>query len=294
MADENIQANGYSGLEDYFKNVSDEEHTISKQLHSLTFTYTNADGNQEQKNTWVDWHMIPSSRPSFAMPELKKYSQDIPGGNGEIDLTYSLTGYPAYKNRTGSIEFIVSNTGLLTSLSDPYGYNYDTTSGWQGIKSDIANCLHGRSLHIESEDMPGQYFKGRITVDEWKSNAYYSSITLKYDVEPFKYSITDSTNLWKWDPFNFRTGVIREYTTNRMPYTTDGTEFTVTGTIVPVVPTVYVTTEATVSTGNGVFDLSVGYNKNPLLQIYPSKQQWTFKAKSESGRAAIYFRERSL
>ena len=68
--------------------------------HSITFG---------DKNTWDDWHLIPSSRPLFNPPTPKTKYQDIPGANGKLDLSEALTGYPVYDNRIGSFEFYVMN-----------------------------------------------------------------------------------------------------------------------------------------------------------------------------------------
>ena len=68
--------------------------------HSVTFG---------DKNTWDDWRLVPASRPVFNPPAQKVKTLEIPGGDGVIDLSQSLTGYPVYQNRTGSIEFIVMN-----------------------------------------------------------------------------------------------------------------------------------------------------------------------------------------
>lgn len=61
------------------------------------------------KNTWEDWHLIPSSRPVVNPPTPKTTYIDIPGGDGIIDLSTALTGYPVYNNREGSWNFIVAN-----------------------------------------------------------------------------------------------------------------------------------------------------------------------------------------
>ena len=68
--------------------------------HSITYG---------EKNTWDDWHLLPSTRPLFNPPPTKTKQVDIPGANGAIDLSESLTGYPVYENRTGSTEFYVAN-----------------------------------------------------------------------------------------------------------------------------------------------------------------------------------------
>ena len=49
------------------------------------------------KNTWDDWHLIPTTRPLFAPPGVKKNIVSIPGGDGSLDLTEALTGRPTYK-----------------------------------------------------------------------------------------------------------------------------------------------------------------------------------------------------
>lgn len=255
---------------------------ISKQLHSLTFT----NDDDESKNTWDDWHLVPSSRPVLNPPSTKTYDEDIPGANGKIDLTEALTGYPSYNNRTGSLEFVVMHQGLDTSLGDPYGYLNTSNSGWQGVFTEISNFIHGQSMKVESEDYPDWYFKGRMSVNKWKSDQTASTITLDYDLEPFRYSATDTSDMWKWDPFNFKTGIIHTYSGLSL-----GSSTKVIGTVIPVVPTVFVTSSCNLTTKDGTFKMNAGMNKNPLIIVYPGEQTWTFTG---SGSAAIYFRERSL
>lgn len=254
---------------------------IAKQIHSLDITV-----GDTKINTYDDWHLVPKSRPVFAPPSLKKYSQDIPGTNGEIDLTTALTGYPAYQNRTGSIDFMVMHNGLSSSLGDDIGYNNNSNSRWQGMYSEIENFLHGQAVKIESSDFPDWYYSGRMTVSGWTSDEQYSTITINYDLEPFRYSITESADLWKWDPFNFKTGLIRTYGSMDL-----GASHMIVGTVTPIIPTVFVTSACTVTTPTATVNLKSGSNKNPLLVIYPGKQTWSFTG---SGKVGIYFRERSL
>ena len=154
--------------------------------HSITF------GN---KNTWDDWHLIPSTRPLFNPPSTKTHYLDIPGGNGKIDLSESLTGYPVYDNRTGSNEFYVAN-----------GY-----VSWEKLYSEIMNYLHGRTMKAYLEDDPYFYYEGRFEVNQWKSDKYWSTITINYDVYPYKKEPNSSLEPWLWDPFDFEYGIIREY-----------------------------------------------------------------------------------
>lgn len=152
------------------------------------------------KNTWDDWHILPTERPVFAPPEPKTHYIDIPGGNGSLDLTESLTGYPVYNNRTGSFTFRVMND---------YG-------NWSERYSEIMEHLHGRNMKAVLADDDQWFYQGRFTVDGWKSGSTWSEITIGYNVNPFKWSVLSSTEPWLWDPFNFETGIIWEDTFNNV------------------------------------------------------------------------------
>lgn len=158
--------------------------------HSVTFG---------DKNTWDDWHLVPSSRPVFNPPTLKTKTLEIPGGDGVIDLSETLTGYPVYNNRTGSMEFIFVN-----DFYEPV----KTHQEWYEVYSNITDYLHGQQLQAFLEDDKEYYYEGRFTVNNWKSDKNHSIITIDYDVGPYKWLIHSSLEDWLWDPFNFKTGVI--------------------------------------------------------------------------------------
>ena len=154
--------------------------------HSITFG---------TKNTWDDWHLIPTTRPVFNPPTVKASTIDLPGGDGVLDLTEFIAGRPLYNNRTGSFEFIADKDFMR----------------WEELYSEILNYLHGRSLKAVLEDDPGYYYQGRFTVNQWNSDKLYSKITIDYDVFPYKKETGAALDQWLWDPFNFKTGIIRVY-----------------------------------------------------------------------------------
>lgn len=164
--------------------------------HSITFG---------EKNTWDDWRLVPSSRPVFNPPTQKVKTLDIPGGDGVIDLSQALTGYPVYQNRTGSIEFIVMN-----------GFK-----PWHMAYSDIMDYLHGQTMRAVLEDDPEYFYEGRFTVNAWKSEKDWSRIVIDYSVGPYKWSVLSSLDDWLWDPFNFQNGVIRTALFKDIAVTTD-------------------------------------------------------------------------
>lgn len=165
--------------------------------HSITFG---------DKNTWDDWHLVPTSRPLFKPPPPKVKTLDIPGGDSLVDLSTSLTGYPVYSNREGSVEFMAEN-----------GFR-----PWSDLYSDIMDYLHGRTMRAILEDDPEYFYEGRFAVNEWKSEKDCSKIVIDYSVRPYKRFIRSSLYDWKWDPFNFTKDIAFTKCFKEVPV---GTEF---------------------------------------------------------------------
>ena len=147
------------------------------------------------KNTWDDWHLIPATRPLFNPPTVKENMVNIPGGDGVLDLTASLAGRPTYNNRTGSWTFYVQN-----------GFK-----DWSVLYSEIMVYLHGQTFKAILEDDPAYFYEGRFSVNQWKSDKDCSQVVINYNVGPYKKEIDNTGSDWLWDPFNFETGIIRNY-----------------------------------------------------------------------------------
>jgi hypothetical protein len=145
-------------------------------------------------NTYDDWHLVPSSRPTIVNPQLITNYIDIPGASGSVDMSEALTGFPIYSDREGDLEFYVLN-------------DYGT---WTTRRNIINNTLHGQRATLYLEDEPDFYYTGRLEVNDWKSQKDFSTITLHYRLEPYKYAVDDVGDGWRWDPFNFETGIIGE------------------------------------------------------------------------------------
>lgn len=154
--------------------------------HSITFG---------DKNTWDDWHLFPSSRPVFNPPLPKTIYIDIPGADWHLDMSKALTGEMTYEGRTGSFEFIVDN-----------GH-----AEWYELYSEIMDYLHGQTMRATLEDDPSYFYEGCFSVNKWKSDPHNSKIIIDYNVAPYKFELSSSLEDWLWDPFNFETGIIREY-----------------------------------------------------------------------------------
>lgn len=190
-------------------------------------------------NTYKDFYLVPTTIPVISPPAVKTKTIDIPGANGAIDLTESLTPYPVYKNRTGSLEFAVLNDRIEyynRYRYAPHSMNpqhaIDGKHAWSILYSDLSNKLHGRKCRLILEDDPNWFYEGRIAINSWKSsnNGEWPIVTLDYDLAPYKLSIDDSftaatetgTDRWKWDPFSFIDGIILSGATLPSGVTADG------------------------------------------------------------------------
>ena len=203
--------------------------------HSIYFFRGDATNNfdlDSAVNTLKDWFLVPLSRPVIAPPKQKLQTINIPGANGVLDLSNSLTHYPVFENRTGNIKFAV--------LNDKPGHD------WLTVYTKIMKFLQGNNVKMILEDDTKYFYEGRVYVDEWdsKNDGTWSEITLGYDLQPYRRSIYNSVGDWLWDPFNFETDVIMDTVFSLIEIdSNDWVEYDFTGLIdmMPVMPEFTVT-----------------------------------------------------
>lgn len=157
--------------------------------HSITFR-----NGDESYNTFDDWHLIAPSRPSIAPAQPKSNYVDILGANGSLDFSEALVGKPTYSDREGSWEFVVLNPGDV----DQYSLFDAEDRGrylWQKIYDKIQEAIHGRTFNVILDDDPDCMYKGRLWMNEWRSNAGWSRIVINYRLRPYKYD-KDGNIIW--------------------------------------------------------------------------------------------------
>lgn len=169
--------------------------------HSIDFFYidplTNEGGSKV--NTWDDWGLVGSSRPTIAPPKPVTNLIKIVGATKFYNASEILTGYPTYESRTGSIEFIVLND-----------WNKPDAKHWIDVYNEVCEYLHGHELCCVLEDEPEYYYTGVFSVNEFKSGEYNSNIVIDYELQPYKYNRDESNKGWIWDTMNFETGILTE------------------------------------------------------------------------------------
>ena len=213
------------------------------------------------KNTWTDWHLIPSSRPVITPPAPKLTYIEVPGAHGSLDYSEVLCNEILYSNRSGSIEFIVDND------HEP----------WFVIYSNILNYLQGKQMRMVLEDDPSYYYIGRFAVNDWKSDQTNSIITIDYNVDPYKYCIFDTGEDWKWNPFNFLTDKIQNLKNKQI--SGSGTLYLY-GDYKKVAPTIVVSglsgSSISLSTNGKTYVLKSGNNYFPEMIMSNGKNTLSF------------------
>lgn len=100
---------------------------------------------------------------------------DIPGGDGSIDLTES-NGEVKFSDRTITFTFTMNPADDLSE------------SAWEAKKTEVSNVLNGRAFgKITLDKDPDYYWRGRCSVDNFKSNKRLRQIIVTAKVRPYKY-----------------------------------------------------------------------------------------------------------
>ena len=144
------------------------------------------------KNTYKDYKLLIQSL-LISTPNPKEELIDIPGADGELDFSESLTGDIKYQKRTITISLAKrKNESCLAEYSR------------------IQNDLHSKIMKIILSEDANFYYYGKVKVKDYDRYSLLHTIDIECDVEPYKYDLTSSDEDWLWDPFDFETGIINE------------------------------------------------------------------------------------
>lgn len=132
---------------------------------------------------------------SVQPPVSKKNYQDILGADGTMDLSIAITSRPTYERRLITMHFNCEHT----------------LEAWSAVCSELLSLFHGKEGKIIFGDDPSYYYVGPMEVVEYKRVVKVGQFTVTAYAEPYKYELLSSVEPWKWDPFSFRKGIIRNY-----------------------------------------------------------------------------------
>ena len=197
----------------------------------------------------------------ISLPDIKEKKIDIPGRDGDLDMSTFLTGDVQYRNRT--VEYTFDASGWPES--------------WAAITTRVANYLHGKRMRIIHGFDEAYYYEGRLTLDSARSNQYTSRLVITGDIYPYKYEINDGTEDWLWDPFDLENGVIREYSTIPIK---GSRQVTIIGNRKKVAPTITCTEAIQLSYGVLTFNLPAGTTRVDELLLGEGEHVLTFTGNS--------------
>lgn len=144
------------------------------------------------KHSFRDYGLIMTEK-KISDPEPQTKYVEVPGRNGSIDMTETLTGNVRYKDRTIECKFATTKR----------------VGEWSSFISSLQNEFQGQNVKLIFDDDAAFYWIGRVTLDLETSGAV-ASISLSATVDPYKYNITSSLDDWLWDPFDFDQDVINQ------------------------------------------------------------------------------------
>lgn len=144
-------------------------------------------------HTLDDWGFALGNNNYISDPEMETNYIDVPYRNGLIDVSTAMTGRPVYKKRQLSFEM----GGTRERMA------------WDSTISGIRNAIHGRTCQLIMDNDITYYWRGRVFVENFDRFRGLGTFQINVpNAEPYKYSVTSSSEPWLWDPFNFETDVI--------------------------------------------------------------------------------------
>lgn len=185
------------------------------------------------KHSYHQWKLLLKARPVISPPTPVTRYVEVPGADGMLDMTDTLTGYTQYSNRSISFEFTI-----LASRAE-----------WPVIYSDILDTLHGNVAEIVFDDDPHYYYRGRVTVGSLAAqNIMAATLTMTAEVEPYKTA-------------RYSDPAYKNLTVN------GGRAVKVSGTRKPSVPAITVSNDMQVTYKGNTYTLTAGENILPEIVI---------------------------
>lgn len=144
--------------------------------------------SQTTYNTFTDWGLIPTGRLEVAPASFRAKYLEIPGRNGELDISDIQTGNALFKNRTGSWEFNIV----------PYGYAFtgsDTSTAMRNrtpadMQQLIYSRIHGKRAVVSVSSDLNHCYTGRLQVKSWSPGNTYTKISIDYNLDPVREAVS--------------------------------------------------------------------------------------------------------
>ena len=124
-------------------------------------------------HTFTDWGCFIQSGWTLDSAKPKTKYVDIPGADGQLDLTSALTGQVNFDSR----EF-------KASLIFPITKN---RSAWELLKTTISNAINGQELKIRLPDDESHFLEGRFSVGKYDDSTSTATLEISATLDPWRY-----------------------------------------------------------------------------------------------------------
>jgi len=117
---------------------------------------------------WSDLHLIPASRPYFAIPNVNYQIVQRPHSDDRINITDFIPGEQTYGPIQGEWEFYI---------------DHNQYESWTESYDRLQKVLDGSSMYVAIDDDHCVIYKGRLWVSNYEAGSTYSTVTIKYDLD---------------------------------------------------------------------------------------------------------------
>lgn len=151
------------------------------------------EGTNTSYHTYEDWGLYITNTDCIGEPKQYTRYIEVPGRNGLLDLSEAIAGRQVYTSREIKIQVA--------------GPKEKTT--WTAVISAVRNAINGKIVNVIFDDDTNYFWRGRVEIKDFESALDLGKLTIRIPTaDPYKYTLTSSTDPWIWDTFNFETGII--------------------------------------------------------------------------------------
>lgn len=142
------------------------------------------------KNSWINYHMVPVDGIYLPPPPEQKITTiDLKTGNGVLDTSTLLTGYPIFQNRGDQLRYYILEPWEIKEIT---GVDVDYPDA-NTMYSILLNDLHATKGTMIFEDDPDYYYEGKFYVSSFDTNTFRRMVVIRYEVKPYKMKTTATT-----------------------------------------------------------------------------------------------------
>lgn len=185
-------------------------------------------------HTGNDLGLVMTSK-SLPAPTVQKEIVLIPGRNGSLDMSETLTGEPTYNNRPLTFAFFAngSREEVLALI-------------------DALLLYHGQYITLSVDDLEDWYYEGRAEIS-YVDHHYYVEFELAVDAQPFRQAV------------NMRRYAMTNISSKTIVLENMG---------VRVLPTVTVSADTTIKIGTNSYTLGAGTYEDDKLLLATGANSW--------------------